>query len=479
MLWALLGNQSGYSRRVKKLEMLFGALRVPIDALAVAVALVLSYRLREGNVDLIPWVQLLDPAVSLPPFAVFLQSFVFHSILLFFAIALMLRLYAFYVTSSAWIEVGRGLLAAVVWLACVMAWYFLIRKELFYSRVLLLHSVFFIAVFVVFARAFLTLVYRLLLRAGYGVRAVVSFGSKGLTDHAMRTLEHDARYAFVGHARTLDDLHALNARQPIDLVLQTDAHPSSELTSQLIEKCRSEHIGYAFLPPVLADVPQQLSMERLGLLPMIRHTPTPLDGWGRVFKRIFDLVFSLVGLVILSPLFLVVAVLIVAESGFPVFYISKRIGAHGRKDIPIVKFRTMIKNADEKKAELLAQNQRKDGPLFKLKHDPRITFVGGFLRRWSIDELPQLFNVVAGQMSLVGPRPHLPEEVKLYAPHQRRVFAVWPGITGFAQVSGRSDLKFEDEVRLDLRYIEEWSLLLDLWIIWRTVFVVFSREGAD
>lgn len=468
-----------YNHPVKKLEMLFGALRVPADALAVTLALILSYKLRLANIDLVPSVQLLDPASTLPDFPYYLHSFVIQSVLLFLVIALVLRLYAFYVTGSAWNEIGRSIVAAIVWLACVMGWYFLVRHQLFYSRILLIHSFFFTTLFVILGRALLTIIYRFFLTMGYGVRSVVSYGSKGLTESALRTLQDDVRYYFVGHVRSLGQLRVLHAKSPLDLVLQTDPHPTSQDTEELIQECRSQQITYAFLPPVLADVPQQLSVERLGLLPMIRHNPTPLDGWGRVMKRVFDIVASAVLIFFLSPLLLLIAFVIVLESGLPVFYISKRTGDQGRRGIPVLKFRSMERNADAHKADVAALNHRSDGPLFKIKDDPRITPLGRFLRRWSLDELPQLFNVFVGHMAIVGPRPHLPEEVQYYTPYQRRVFAVRPGITGLAQVSGRSNLRFEDEVRLDLQYIEEWSPFLDLWILWRTVIVVFGRRGAD
>jgi lipopolysaccharide/colanic/teichoic acid biosynthesis glycosyltransferase len=145
--------------------------------------------------------------------------------------------------------------------------------------------------------------------------------------------------------------------------------------------------------------------------------------------------------------------------------------------IPVFKFRSMVQNADALKETLLKKNERRDGPLFKIKNDPRITKLGKFLRRFDIDELPQLFNVVLGHMSLVGPRPHLPAEVARYKSYERRVFAVKPGITGLAQISGRSDLPFEEEVRLDLQYIEEWSLRRDIKILLYTVAVVLGKGG--
>jgi exopolysaccharide biosynthesis polyprenyl glycosylphosphotransferase len=467
------------SPAVKKLELLFGLLRIPFDALAVASALALAYWLRVHNMDLIPQVQLLEPAVTLPDIRFYAHGFILPGILIFILTALSLKLYAFQVTKSAWREVGRSILATAVWLVVVMAWYFLIRKELFYSRILLLHSTFFLGVFVIFARAFLTILYRWLLKRGYGVRWVVSVGTHALPDTVEDTLIHDHCYRYIGHMKNLSDLRRQQGRLPLDLVLQTDPDPDSGDTTELIEFCRSEHIGYAFLPPVLADVPHMLRVERIGLLPMMRFQPTPLDGWGRVIKRGFDLVLGLAFLIVALPLFAVITLAILLESGWPIFYVSRRIGDFGRTTVPVLKFRSMVKDADVRKKELLAMNHRQGGPLFKVKDDPRVTRVGKLLRRLSWDELPQLFNVVAGHMSLVGPRPHLPEEVKLYTPYQKRVFAVRPGLTGLAQVSGRSDLSFEEEVHLDLQYIEEWSAFLDFWILWRTAVVVLSRRGAD
>ncbi len=463
---------------MKKSEALFGALRVPLDALAVLASLVLSYKLRQANVDLIPGVQLLEQS-GLPPFAYYFEYFVIPGMCLFLIIASFLRMYALQLTTGAWNEIGNIMLAGVLWLVFVMAWYFLVVKQLFYSRILLIHSLFFITLFVAVLRSFLTLLQRNLLRRGIGVRSVLSIGRVALAESARKTLEDDIRYSYIGHAKTFAELEARDRKDDIDLVLETDPSPDNEDTMRLIEYCRSHHIGYAFLPPVFIDVPRQLSVEHLGLIPMLRFTPTPLDGWGRIFKRLFDIVVSGLALILLSPFLIGIAIAVVATSGFPILYISTRVGEQGRRRIPVLKFRSMSRDADQRKEDLQELNHRTDGPLFKIKNDPRITPLGAFLRRWSIDELPQLLNVFFGQMSLVGPRPHLPEEVKLYSDYQRRVFAVKPGLTGLAQVSGRSDLKFDEEVSLDLQYIEEWSLLMDVWILWRTLVVVCGRKGAD
>jgi len=467
----------GYNAPVKRSEAAFGLLRIPVDALAVLAALLAAYRLRAGNIDLIPRIQLLEPAQTLPPPEAYLRAFAVPGVGIFLCIAALLGLYVLRSTHGGWNEVGRILVSALVWLVAIMGWYFLLRKQLFYSRVLLVHSAFFIVILVSFGRAAVTVLQRAFLRIGIGNHRVVSVGRIPVAASARDVLLRDIRYRYLGHAADLAEL--VRVRRHVDLVLQTDAHAESADTLALIDHCRSRHIGYAFLPPVLADHPHQLQIERLGLVPMVRFRPTPLDGWGKILKRLFDILASFTLLVVLSPVIFLIGLWIAMRDGWPVFYVSTRVGEKNRCTIPVLKFRTMVRDADRQKACLRAESHRADGPLFKMKGDPRVLRSGRILRSWSLDELPQILNVLAGQMSLVGPRPHLPEEVRKYSNLQRRVFAVKPGITGLAQVSGRSDLEFEEEVRLDLQYIEEWSLALDLWILWRTVFVVFRGEGAD
>jgi lipopolysaccharide/colanic/teichoic acid biosynthesis glycosyltransferase len=183
-------------------------------------------------------------------------------------------------------------------------------------------------------------------------------------------------------------------------------------------------------------------------------------------------------LLLLLPVYVAIGGLIKLDSAGPVFYRQTRVGLHG-KFFSAWKFRTMVTNADRLQHELEAQNQTKDGILFKLKSDPRITGVGKFLRQYSLDELPQLFNVLLGEMSLVGPRPLPTRDVEKFAAHHYVRHEVLPGITGLWQVSGRSDITdFEDVIQLDLDYIQNWSLGLDLSILLRTVNVVLRKTGA-
>lgn len=468
-----------YTLAVKKAEIVFGVLRVPLDALAAAAGLWIAYILRIHSIDLVPGVQLLEAPTTLPNAEEYTGLFVIPGTLVFLLIAAGLKLYSLKSTRSAWNEVGRVLIAAFLWIAVVIAWYFLVRKQLFYSRILLLHATALLAVFALLLRGILTLVERALLKRGIGARLVLTVGRHDPAEAASATLHADRRYRYLGHVRSPEEAMRRCDSDDIDLLIQTDAEPGSDETASLIDFCRSNQVGYAYLPPLFADVPHLLAVERLGLLPLLQFSPTPLDGWGRVWKAVFDAAASAIAIVVLSPLFIVIALCILCEDGSPIFYVSRRVGERGKRRIPVLKFRSMVRDADARKQELLAQNHRADGPLFKVRGDPRVTRVGRVLRRFSLDEFPQLFNVLAGQMALVGPRPHLPDEVQRYSPYQRRVFAVRPGMTGLAQISGRSDLSFDDEVHLDLQYIEEWSPTLDLWILWRTVMVVLGRRGAD
>jgi len=211
-------------------------------------------------------------------------------------------------------------------------------------------------------------------------------------------------------------------------------------------------------------------------LPMLHVDHPRLSGGPRIVKEIFDRVGAVALLAAMSPLLALIALLIKRNSPGPVFFRQVRVGRNGREFV-IYKFRTMYVDAEARLADLRHLNEH-DGVLFKMRNDPRVTPIGKWLRRLSMDELPQLFNVVLGQMSLVGPRPPLPEEVAAYPDDARRRLAVKPGMTGLWQVSGRSDLPWEEAVRLDLRYVENWTLSLDLVIMLRTLTAVSRGSGA-
>lgn len=200
-------------------------------------------------------------------------------------------------------------------------------------------------------------------------------------------------------------------------------------------------------------------------------------GGTRLLKRLLDTVLSVTLILFLSPVILFIALAIKLYDGGPVLYLSQRVGRWGR-EFTFPKFRTMVTNAEQLKTTLAEENESKEGVLFKMKRDPRVTPIGRLLRRTSLDELPQLFCVLRGQMGLVGPRPPLPEEVAQYSLKDRRRLDVKPGITCIWQVSGRSDLPFQQQVRLDLEYIESQSLWLDIKLLLRTIPAVIFGRGA-
>jgi len=193
-------------------------------------------------------------------------------------------------------------------------------------------------------------------------------------------------------------------------------------------------------------------------------------------KRSTDILCSLTGLIILAPIFLLVGILIKLESKGPVFFSQERIGKYGYK-FKMYKFRSMVKNAEELKDKLSKKNEM-SGPMFKMKDDPRVTKIGKFIRKTSIDELPQLFNVLKGEMSLVGPRPSLPKEVVKFEGWMMKRLEVNPGLTCYWQVSGRNDIDFEDWMKLDIKYVRERSTLLDIKLILKTFFVLFGDKHA-
>ncbi|MFJ4981957.1 sugar transferase [Streptomyces coeruleorubidus] len=229
--------------------------------------------------------------------------------------------------------------------------------------------------------------------------------------------------------------------------------------------------------PVLMEVAgPRLHVDAVLGIPLLRVSMPAFTGGRRVIKGVVDRVGAAVLLVLFTPLMVLVGLLVIVDSRGGVFYRQRRVGKDGR-EFTILKFRTMVAGAHRARAELADRNEGA-GLLFKLRRDPRVTRVGAVLRRYSLDELPQLFNVLTGSMSLVGPRPPLPEESAAYDPDIRRRLLVKPGLTGLWQISGRSDLPWEEAVRLDLRYVEDWSLALDTVILWKTLRAVIHGQGA-
>ena len=296
-----------------------------------------------------------------------------------------------------------------------------------------------------------------------------------------RVLQRKAHYKIAGAALSCTANSPATLRAILDSgateVLAEDL-PQTKLASTLYWQLRRSGIALRLIPSSREILYRRGVPEIFAGLPNLRVETHLLIGWDYRLKRWLDVIGALIGTIVLSPLFVAVAIAIKLSSPGPIFFRQERIGLHG-KVFQMWKFRTMIPGADALQADLEAQNQTKDGIMFKIKRDPRIIPLGHFLRRTSIDELPQLFNVLLGQMSLVGPRPLPLRDVGRFEPWHHIRHQVLPGITGLWQISGRSDIEdFDDAACLDLYYIDNWSLNLDLDILVETVRIVLFGRGA-
>jgi len=376
-------------------------------------------------------------------------------------------------------EILRIFLAVSVSVVLSLTVIFL-AKRIDFSRLLLVYLLISTLIVVLVERIFWRSIMHYLATLGFNQRRVLIIGENKEAKRIRKIFENFPHLGFkvietvpldIKEDRLMLKLNKLK----IDDIIQAEPKVSRELAQFLEELARVRGIVLHFIPDLYEISIARLDLDSYGGVPLLTVKKTSLDGWGRIYKRIFDLIISGLLLIILSPLFLIVAIAIKINSRGPVFFKQLRVGRDG--EFYIYKFRSMVADAEELKKKLQKQNERK-GPLFKIKNDPRITSVGKFLRKTRIDELPQLINVFKGTMSLTGPRPHLPEEVARYKKHHKEVLTIKPGMTGLPQISGASDLDFEEEIRLDTYYIHNWSFWLDIIILLKTISVVLKKKGA-
>ncbi|MFO0982767.1 MAG: sugar transferase [Planctomycetota bacterium] len=340
---------------------------------------------------------------------------------------------------------------------------------------------------------------RLIRRKGYNFRTVLLVGNNVRTERILKSMvdnEHfglrlrgilDADGAItrasplpqVPHLGSLDRLREIltDPKHPIDEVICTlPLRSHYAQTEQVVRQCEEIGIPVKIASDLFdANVAKTAISWFGGDVPLVTYFSGPSSSLRLVIKRMIDLLIAAVLLLLASPILLVTALAVKLTSHGPVFFRQKRVGFHG-KEFTLFKFRSMVVGAEEQLAELRAHNEM-SGPVFKMKQDPRVTSVGKFIRRWSIDELPQLINVLKGDMSLVGPRPPVPAEVAEYEWWQRRRLSMKPGLTCIWQVSGRNQIGFERWMELDLHYIDNWSLWLDTTLLLRTIPAVLSKTG--
>jgi exopolysaccharide biosynthesis polyprenyl glycosylphosphotransferase len=481
----------------KRSELIFNLLLLPIDFLAVTAAFILSYLIR---------VRLEDRLVPNPlGFTLFLKIFLIIIPIWIFIFA-MLGLYSqsshrgrIEEMSKVFIGVSGGVMAMILI-------DFVSRTPLFPAKAIPIYGYGLSLVFVMFGRQVVRGFQRWLFHYGVGVQRVLVIGSGPIAQRLVRDLQgKGSGYKVLGiidNARnvekrlpgfqvyqSLEEAKKSKVIKNLDGFIQADSTLEQADILEMVSYASDRQLSFRFVPNQLGLYALNSKITVMSGIPVMEIRRTPLDGWGRIIKRVFDVLGSAAGLIILSPLFLVIAVIIKITDPGPVFYKHKRISRAGKK-LMVYKFRTMKQQfssgagfSGKTDAEIFIEMGRPDlakefAKEQKLTDDPRVSRIGKFLRKTSLDELPQLINAFIGNMSLVGPRPIVEAELERYGKEAPTFLILKPGITGLWQTSGRSDLSYEERVKLDIYYIENWSLWLDIRILFRTVMVILKGKGA-
>ncbi len=395
----------------------------------------------------------------------------------------------------AWPEhLFRIINAVGITLVLALAGSFL-TKPLVYSRLLLFESAVFMVGLLSLNRAIILVVLGHLRRRGWGVKRIIIVGAGEVGRRVMRTVvaRRDLGYEIVGYVDdnpdkgagqvgrfrglgTIDSLsHVIDAEEVDEVIITLPWNYQRRILS-VLRACARRQVKARLVPDLFQMSLSRVEVGDLGGLPLVEIKEIAFGPFVLATKRVIDLVGASLGLLFGWPFLLLIGIVIKLDSRGPILFKQERVGENQQR-FQCYKFRTMRLGAEKERANLQEYNEA-DGPLFKIRDDPRVTRVGRLLRQTSLDEIPQLINVIRGEMSLVGPRPPIPSEVEQYRPWHRKRLSVPPGITGLWQVSGRSELTFEEMVLLDLYYIEHWSPWLDVMILLRTIPKVLARDGA-
>lgn len=474
---------------MKKSELVFSLVQVFLDLLMIWIGAVLAFELRTNSAIQ----DIINRDGGIVNFTYEQYKLVVLIILPVFILVYTLEgLYKIKVTRKFFSESYSVFRATTLVLVIVIVGFFL-QRDWFSSRFVIVMAWFLIFIFVTLGRSTVHLLQRkLLIWKGIGFHKVLVIGLGEKVGHICKTIKQKPQlgYKMVGYLEFIDIKKVKEIKNEIgidEIIIYEDEMPD-DLLLKLYDFCEINNITYKLIPSLRQSV--RLNFSIFDGEPIIEINHTLLDGWGKIAKRFFDVVGSSVLIILTFPVMLVIAILIkIEDPKGPIIFKNSRVGANGKK-IFVYKFRyfqwkwcTTKKNPNYDEAiayeqELIKKCSIKVGPLYKIANDPRRTKVGKILEKFSLDELPQFFNVFLGAMSLVGPRPHQEREVNKYSEYHRRLLTITPGITGMAQVSGRSDLSFEDEYKLDVYYIENWSLLLDFVIMLKTPFSLLKvREN--
>jgi exopolysaccharide biosynthesis polyprenyl glycosylphosphotransferase len=482
----------------KRSELLFSVVLVPLDFLALLGAFVAAYIIR---------VKLDDKPVAHPIAAMeFLQvlMIVLPVWILIFALS---GLYSQSSLRGRLDEIGKVFVAVSGGVMFSILLDFLQPVSFFPSKAVPIYAYGLGLVFVLFSRTVVRTLQRWLFNYGIGVHNTLIIGSGEIAQR----LAHDLSLARSGYRllgcidsaagagkrmsglkvyRSFDDAKKSFGRRSVDDIIQADSALEQEAILEAVNYATNHHITYRFVANQFGLYASNSVVGNMGGVPMIEIRLTPLEGWGRIAKRMFDILGAVFGVIVLSPILLITIILAkINDPAGPLLFRHRRLSRNG-KEVYVLKFRTMLwrycdgpnrpyKTAEDTframgRPELIKEFRKTQ----KLDNDPRVSKFGQFMRRTSLDELPQLFNVLSGDMSLVGPRPSIPAELDHYGDRSASFLALKPGITGLWQISGRSDISYEDRVKLDIYYVENWSLVLDLKILIKTALTIFNGRGA-
>lgn len=394
-----------------------------------------------------------------------------------------------------WLDHVYLILNAVAKVLIVILALAFVFRPLVYSRLLLLEAGVGMLLLLSIERIVVLFIQSRLRQRGIGIKRVIIVGAGEVGRRVMRTIvaRPDLGYEIVGYVDdnpekgegeigrirglgTIDDIPCDIGGRSVDEVLITLPWTHHRRILSVLRECERRNVTARIIPDFFQLSLSQVEIGDLGGIPLISVQEIAFRPLSLFVKRAIDVIVAALGLILGAPIFAVIALAIRIDSKGPIIFRQERVGKKNKR-FNIYKFRSMYVGAD-KERDRLGEFNEADGPLFKIRDDPRLTRVGALLRRTSLDELPQLFNVLRGEMSLVGPRPPIPEEVEQYQPWHQKRLAVPPGMTGLWQVSGRSELTFDEMVLLDIYYIENWSPWLDLTILLRTIPEVLLGEGA-
>src|SRR3989339_2116910 len=448
-------------------KILFPVALLITDIIAIYISFIFAYWIRFSS-TLIPIIK------GIPPFKLY-HTAILVVIFLWIIIFLYTGFYEEKKTDgfSEFLKIFKGVFLGTIVIAAIT---FIYRDFTFSRMMLFIASV--VSTFVIFI--FHEIIRIIDMYAGnflLGTHKILILGSGNIAEDIKKTLRHRKKFeVHISHFTDSEHLKNFINENQINEVIFSKSQIAHKEILKIASVCEELDIDFRFIPDVLELTRGEIIIDEFIGIPVFRFKSISLYGWNFMLKRLTDIVLSLIIFTFSIIPLLIISLIIKFEDGGPVFYTHKRKGYMGR-DFDFIKFRTMVQNADKILEDIKVLNER-GGPVFKMKNDPRMTKIGKFLRMFSIDEVPQFINVLRGEMSIVGPRPQVLWEAAHYDEIAMRRLKVLPGITGIWQIRGRSDLSYEEMIRLDIYFLENWSIALDLRIMLGTIPAVLSKKGA-